>query len=148
MLIDIMCESLINLCIDELIKKSLPSIIIMDIIPYELYEKYKSKLFKKEIECIPSIVKCVLFIELYDRCMWNTSKNLRISQCQRIKHGHDFDLYQDTYSNLDIVFKKEFPKKGDEEVSGRDRGDFYNDNYNKYSHIMKMLGVRVQYYDQ
>ena len=60
--------TLVDLCVDTLITCRIPSIVILDKIPYDLYEKYKKKKFELEIASIRPIVKCIIGRDIYCKC--------------------------------------------------------------------------------
>lgn len=63
-------ETLVYLCINHLIHKQTPSIVLIDSIPFDLYEIYREKKIKYDNSQIMPIVKCIIAIEHLHQFNW------------------------------------------------------------------------------
>ena|SRR5579872_1108046 len=87
-------HSLVELCIDSLVTHPIPLIVILDKLPWELYEMYLKEKHLREISHIPSkIVQCLIVIELFHAYYFIPSNQMSIMQCIKKKLGI-------TYGNL------------------------------------------------
>jgi|SRR5579872_3416267 len=64
-------QSLSDLCIDTLIKQKLPDIVLIDRLPYDLFEIYKKKLREQENLLVSPIVKYVVLTEYLYQLGWH-----------------------------------------------------------------------------
>lgn len=92
-------QSLTELCIDSLVTHPISSIVISDKIPWELYEMYLKEKHIREVSHIPSIVKCLVIIELFHAYYYIPSNQMSIMDCITKKLGIE-------YGNLGLMWKR------------------------------------------
>lgn len=78
-------QTLSELCLSTLITNGIPDVVVMDKIPYDLYEKYKTKKISSDNLTIPSIVKCIVSIELFHEYYYIPSNQPSIIHCVKKK---------------------------------------------------------------
>jgi len=100
----------VDLCINTLVTSQVPPIVILDKIPYDLYEIYKRKKLESANQAIRPIVKWIIARELYHQVFHIHVANeyKSILNCIHKNHRYPNGLYMNTNSYLERWYPKTF----------------------------------------
>lgn len=130
-------SSLVDLCIDTLVKSRMLPIMILDRIPYELYERYKQKALEIENKTIRQIVKWIIARELYNQVFSIDTpiEHKPILDCinKNYKYRYAHGMYMNTHYYIQRWYPKIIMSHTTEDPYEYDERCCYLNIYKKYT---------------